>query len=622
MRKRFAKSIKSAGKRRVLNARKDRPDLRDRMYEPALIQLARSIDNRNLSFIRDQGEDGACTGFGLAAVIDVLNLKNHNKKFKASTRMLYEMGKRHDEWPGADYEGSSCRGALRGWKNMGVCSESDWRYDATVPGELTIERAYQARTNTLGAYFRLRPELNDYHTALNEAGALYVSATVHEGWEEPKPFKKGASLAVIKPSTKDPGGHAFAIVGYTSEGFIVQNSWGNKWGSRGFALWLYEDWLANIDDGWVFRMALPVPKLFGLTARSTAGKAQEREIPAPKRLEIAGHYVHFDDGKCAPRGDYWSTLDDVKQTADLLKASNKYQHLFIYAHGGLNSPKDCARRVAALKNGFMRNGIYPFHVMYDTGLGEEIKDAVLNAFKSKRAQGFFGDLKDKLVEFNDALIEDVLRKPVTPLWDEMKRDALLPFVTNKSDGSKAIETMVKELAGATYQVHLAGHSTGAVLIGHLLNALDQLQRSDLISTCSLMAPACSIDFYQQHYEPRLANTNNQIVKLPALDIYNLSEGLELTDNVAAVYRKSLLYLVSRALERLGNKPILGMEKYSKQLQKHKALNIYYSDGKSAATASTSHGGFDNDLNTMNGILERVLGHKPKLPFTAKEMEGF
>ena len=59
--------------------------------------------------------------------------------------MLYEMAKKHDEWPGEDYEGSSCRGAIRGWKNMGVCSDGDWPYHDNKPGHLTIKRAKAAR---------------------------------------------------------------------------------------------------------------------------------------------------------------------------------------------------------------------------------------------------------------------------------------------------------------------------------------------------------------------------------------------------------------------------------------------------------------------------------------------
>lgn len=626
---------KAAGKKRILNVRSDPPDIRDRMYEPALIHLKAKIQNLG-KHILDQGQEGACTAFGLAAVINLLNEKR-KYKFQASTRMLYEMAKKHDEWPGEDYEGSSCRGAIRGWKNMGVCSEALWLYDKKKTGELTIARAYAARENTLGAYYRLRPEVNDYHAALNEVGAIYVSADVHAGWFNPKSKKKNET-ATIQPDPVKEGGHAFAIVGYNKDGFIVQNSWGKSWGTNGIAIWLYEDWIENIYDGWVFRLAIPTPQIFGRTSTSGSESSAEFGGRSPKRLEIAGHFVHFDDGKLKPRGNYWSTRADIKLTAERIKditsqnisSKNNYDHLLIYSHGGLNSTKASAKRISALKEGFKRNGIYPFHIMYDTGLVEEIKDSVIRAFKrpDDRAQGFLSDIKDKIIERSDTLIEDTVRKPITAIWDEMKRDARLPYVVNNnpqlSDGLFVIKTFADALKDTHLKIHLAGHSTGAVLLGHLLNALDVLEISDLISSCSLMAPACTVDFYKEHYEPRLGaqSINSTKVKLPNLDIYNLINQLELDDNVVYVYRKSLLYLVSHALERQKNKPILGMERYKKKIKEKTGLKIHYSNGKSGVTTSTSHGGFDNDAKTMNNIMKRILGHVPPHPFTKDEMKGY
>lgn len=619
--------IEVAGKKRILNVRPDPPDIRDRMYEPALIQLQPEIDHRAGCLILDQKDEGACSGFGLAAAINLLNLKKRNLAYAASPRMLYEMAKKHDEWPGEDYAGSSCRGAIRGWKNMGVCSNKEWPFVANKPGELTIARAKAARNCVLGAYYRLRPELNDYHVALNEVGVVFVSADLHGGWHTPSPLGRNG-LAAIKPSPVKDGGHAFALVGYNAQGFLVQNSWGRKWGSQGFALWLYEDWQENINDGWVFRLALPTPALFGLTARTGVGKGAEATKPAPKRLEIAGHFVHFDDGAFKARGDYWSTGADMQNTAAQLRKSalaGKYAHLLIYAHGGLNSPDDAARRVAALKDGCLRNGIYPFHIMYDTGLAEEIKDAVVRAVTGIPREGFLRDILAQLIEKKDLLVEDLLRKPVTPIWDEMKRDAQRPFMGDgggqESDGLFVIRTFAEALQGTPVQIHLAGHSTGAVLLGHLLRALDVLGMGDLIRSCSLMAPACSLDFYQEHYAPRLG-TPATGVRLPTLDIYNLNAQLELDDNVAYVYQKSLLYLVSRALERQIDKPLLGMQRYSETLAASLPLTIRYSDGKNGVTTSTSHGGFDNDVNTMNAILTRVLGKKAERPFLPREMKGY
>ncbi len=621
------RSAKAAGEKRVLNARQDPPDIRDRWYEPALVNLQDEIDHRSGTIILNQGQEGACTGFGCAAVVNKLNTLRKSS-FQVSPRMLYEMAKRHDEWPGESYDGSSCRGVIRGWKNMGVCSDSVWPYDPVDPGDLTVERARDAHNTPLGAYYRLRPDIVDYHAALNEVGALLVSANVHSGWWNPKKLSSEDKMATIVPSGNFEGGHAFAIVGYDKCGFIVQNSWGPDWGTEGFAIWRYEDWISSVIDGWVFRLGLSTPQIFGLTASSAPTIDAGFGGRTPKRMEIAGHFAHFDDGKFEPHGDYWTCPEDIARTAECIKTSDrKYKHLLIYAHGGLNSPKASARRIAALKEGFKRNGVYPFHIMYDTGLAEEIGDAVARAFTSaeRRAEGFFGRMKDKIVEQTDRMVEDLLRKPVTPLWDEMKRDARLPFETGPDgqtgDGIEAMKTMALALKESGLNIHLAGHSTGGVLIGHLLGAVDPFGWDDLISTCTLFAPACTIDFYEQHYAPRLGR-NATGTRLPRLDIYNLSEKAELDDSVAGVYRKSLLYLVSRAFERDVDKPILGMRRYSKELKPRAGLNLIYSNSREKVSRSTSHGGFDNDVYTLNSLLGAILGSSPKHPFTAKEMKGY
>ena len=126
-----AKFVKSIG--RTLDARPDRLDLRDREFTPSVVclpeQWPSDQDIRKLvplycksGLVLDQGPDGACTGFGLACVINYLHwrasLKTGTKSAAkpkvrpVSPRMLYHLARFYDEWAGEDYDGSSCRGAL------------------------------------------------------------------------------------------------------------------------------------------------------------------------------------------------------------------------------------------------------------------------------------------------------------------------------------------------------------------------------------------------------------------------------------------------------------------------------------------------------------------------------
>ena len=112
-------------------------------------------------------------------------------------------------------------------------------------------------------------QIRDMHAALNEAGILYVTLMVHDGWNEPGPAQykvryvesgnlRERDFPIITRKGRADGGHAVAIVGYTEMGFIVQNSWGPTWGSSGYALLPYEDYLLHATDVWVAQLGVPV----------------------------------------------------------------------------------------------------------------------------------------------------------------------------------------------------------------------------------------------------------------------------------------------------------------------------------------------------------------------------
>ncbi len=586
-----------------LNATPDEPDFRDYIYQPALIQLRPYLRRPRGLSILDQGTEGACTGFGLAAAINLLNHRR-DRRYDVSTRMLYVMARRHDEWSGEDYSGSSCRGAIKGWYAMGVCRESQWPYHSRVR-DLTIARAKKARENTLGAYYRLRHRISDFHTALNETGTIYVSADLHAGRAGRK-----AKNGRIKRQSGIIGGHAFAIVGYTEEGFWVQNSWGRRWGRGGLALWSYEDWQENVQDAWVFRLALPAKKVLStpLEPSPSDRKDPRRLTRAPVRADIAGHFVHLDDGRFHENGTYWSTESDTRQTARLVARQKRYPHLLLYAHGGLNSPRDSATRINAMREVFKDNGIYPYHIMYDTGLLEEIKDVVFGKREAarRRAGGF--------TDWTDRLLERATRVPGRALWREMKAGARTPFETGGA-GLAVIRAFIEAYAaaGKIPSIHLAGHSTGAVLLAHLLAALGSLSPGLRVRSCNLMAPAATVELFRNHYLPLLGDRATS--GIDRMVVFNLNRRLEADDNVAGIYRKSLLYLVSNAFEEEPPAQLLGMQRFSEPLQQlaPERLAFIYSNGdpgtreQPTATASTSHGGFDNDPNTMNSILENILG---------------
>jgi hypothetical protein len=68
------------------------------------------------------------------------------------------------------------------------------------------------------------------------------------------------------------------------------------------------------------------------------------------------------------------------------------------------------------------------------------------------------------------------------------------------------------------------------------------------------------------------------------------------------YSRSLLYLVSESFEKGVRTPILGMEKYIDALAPPRT-ETFLAPG--SATASTTHGDFDNDAQTMLSVIGKI-----------------
>jgi hypothetical protein len=99
--------------------------------------------------------------------------------------------------------------------------------------------------------------------------------------------------------------------------------------------------------------------------------------------------------------------------------------------------------------------------------------------------------------------------------------------------------------------------------------------------------------------------------------YGLSESVELDDVVGTsrlkIYQKSLLYLVSRALEGNGETPLVGLQRdisgpISTQLSNDKT-NFFWSPSEAplgGRSSATTHGGMDKDMLTMTSVLLQIL----------------
>jgi hypothetical protein len=603
---------------RTLDAMPDTVDFRDAMYSPALIEVPPVSDlngYRKLKIpVLDQGSEGACTGFGLATVANYL-LSGRGKRKSAdevSAWMFYAMAKRYDEWPGEDYSGSSARGAMKGWHKHGVCALALWK-DATGPIESNEERAAaEAVKRPLGAYFRVNhKDLVAMHAAISEVGVLYATAQVHAGWQG---VQTGDTDICYSPHQL--GGHAFAIVGYDGEGFWIQNSWGPTWGSGGLARLSYGDWLENGTDVWV--AALGVPVHFAQAAapaslRAGAPRSHEAHVYSALRPHII---TARNDGQLDPKGVYGLTREGLRriieeQIPQRMQGWGR-KRLMLHAHGGLVPEDSAVQYVANNREAALAAQAYPLSFIWRSDAWSTIRNILDEALSRRREEGLLDRAKDFMLDRIDDTLEPMARLlGGKAMWDEMKENAERATTTDGGAARVTAELVAAQhRKGALDEVHLVGHSAGAIFHAHLAKYLAALGVP--IDSLTLWAPACTIELFNEIYKPLIGKADG----IRAFRLFTLDDKTERDDHCANIYHKSLLYLVSHAFERRPRIPLIQDGTFLLGLERdvRKAIPARFWDGKqrrwfispaAAESEARRHGDFDNDEVTLAATLRMI-----------------
>ena len=618
-------SGKAAGEsvKRVFDVRPDTMDFRDLMYTPSLIEVPTHVPLGDFLDwqvpILNQGSEGACTGFGLSTVANYLLLKRRvlPDRVPVSPRMAYEMARRYDEWPGEDYSGSSARGAMKGWHKHGLCSEQEWRYQPAPDDRqgLTDARTSDARRRPLGAYFRVNhTDLVAMHSAIAEVGVLYATAAVHEGWQ-----KVTANGEIVQSPTMI-GGHAFAIVAYDEEGFWLQNSWGPDWGRNGFARISYDDWLENATDVWVARLGAPVT-LRKAQSTASANASTAAQSVAYSFADLRPHIVSVgNNGQLKVGGDYGSSPAELAHifTDDIPRVTSGWSkpRVLLYAHGGLVSEQAAVQRLAEYRPALLQGEVYPLAFIWRSDYWTTITNILKDAIRRRRPEGVLDAAKDFLLDRLDDALEPVARSLTgKSAWDEMKQNAIA--ASTASGAASLVADHLKALAAKLpgLEIHMIGHSAGAILHAPLVKLLTD--RGLKIETCTLWAPACTTELFRQAYLPAL-----QKKTLKRFAVFALGDKTERDDDCAHIYNKSLLYLVSNAFEAKeripgfrDGIPILGMERWFDQdlralFSKLGAELIIAPNnellGSPTASEATHHGDFDDDEKTVHASFSRII----------------
>ena len=216
---------------------------------PAFVDL-----RPHLTPVEDQGDLGSCTANALAGAIEYLEKRVHGREERVSRLFLY-WNERDLEGKSKEDHGACLDDGIRALHKDGICLEKVWPYDIKKVFHRPADHAYdEAESHTIDEAHRVKIDLHDMRHCLAEGYPFVFGLTLAKTFD-----KTGHDGKVRLPDHDLQGGHAMLCVGYSDkdEVFVVRNSWGPKWGEKGYCYIPYA-YLANPEfahDLWTVRKA-------------------------------------------------------------------------------------------------------------------------------------------------------------------------------------------------------------------------------------------------------------------------------------------------------------------------------------------------------------------------------
>jgi hypothetical protein len=259
----------------VTKSPKDKRDLNVKLFLSAE-KLPAEISYRSMmTAIRNQGQEGACTGFAATYLKEYQEKMDYGQFIALSPRFAYEESKRIS----GSKEGSTMKATAQALINKGICEDSYWPYMplGTYPAKVG---AYQnaERFKVQAKYTRITKE-SQLKAALVQYGPILTGVTVSKNWYRqknghiPNPTFMEKMQGVL-------GGHAITVVGYSdkTQEYCFINSWGADWGDKGFGYITYAHMKSILMDAYaLIDISDPLPYKLNMTI----GVSEEEHFPLP-----------------------------------------------------------------------------------------------------------------------------------------------------------------------------------------------------------------------------------------------------------------------------------------------------------------------------------------------------
>lgn len=238
-------------------------------FDPSQTQVSRlpaQVDLRPmLTPVEDQGQTSSCAANAAAGAYEYLMKRHQGDQAYDVSRLFIYFNARDLEGGPIEDGGSLLHQIVEGLKQYGAPSEQTWPFDPGIVNEKPSDDAYQEASGFSIEGAELVPvDLDAWKTSLAAGYPIIFGMALFESFDKQK---KAGLVPMPTPNEvgrASHGGHAMLCVGYSDKDqvFIVRNSWGPKWGDKGYCYIPYR-YLMNADynygDSWIIRSVEMLP---------------------------------------------------------------------------------------------------------------------------------------------------------------------------------------------------------------------------------------------------------------------------------------------------------------------------------------------------------------------------
>lgn len=206
---------------------KDSYDIRDyKLVGSAKDELPVSF-SLNMPRVKNQGSVSSCVAHALSTLLEYYAKLEYNKSIELSTDYIY--GNRTNT--NHKGQGMYIREALAAARKFGDAYYTDFPYNTEVPKVIEKFEARNtdidtgAATFNIDVYFQIKGNKNIKENIYNN-GPCICSVP----WRK---YKIKDGILEFDMNEKSNSSHAMVIYGWNEKGWLIQNSWGRFWGTKG-----------------------------------------------------------------------------------------------------------------------------------------------------------------------------------------------------------------------------------------------------------------------------------------------------------------------------------------------------------------------------------------------------